>query len=147
MQTRLILFSLLALTVFVVAPTTTYAVVNPLGKLDTTVGSGAGADASYNSSTNIQSLVGTVISTFLSILGVIFLVLMVYGGFLWMTAQGAEEEVTKAKKLITQAVIGLAIVMGAYAISYFVTSALEKTTVTSTPTSGVDFQGTAGSGS
>ncbi len=124
MQTRLILFSLLlVLTVFVVRPTTTHAKVNPLGTLNTTVTNGS--DASYNAGTNIQSLVGTVISTFLSILGVIFLVLTVYGGYLWMTAQGAEEEVTKAKKLITQAVIGLAIVMGAYAISYFVTSALE----------------------
>ena len=45
---------------------------------------------------------------------------MVYGGYLWMTARGNEEEVTKAKNLIKAAIIGLIIVLAAYAISIFV---------------------------
>ena len=58
-------------------------------------------------------------------LGMIFLILMLYGGYLWMTAAGKEERVTKAKNLITAAIIGVIIVVSAYAISYFV---IEKTT-------------------
>jgi len=47
--------------------------------------------------------------------------LMVYAGFLWMTAGGVEENVTKAKSLLMQAVIGLAIVLSAYSITIFAT--------------------------
>ena len=76
----------------------------------------------------IRTTVGTIIRAFLGLLGTIFLVLLVYAGYLWMTAGGNEEDVTKAKKLIAQAIIGLAIVMSAYAISYFVTFSLETAT-------------------
>src|SRR3989338_1466684 len=68
----------------------------------------------------IRTTVGTIIRAFLGLLGTIFLVLLVYAGYLWMTAGGNEEDVTKAKKLIFQAIVGLAIVMGAYAITAFV---------------------------
>jgi hypothetical protein len=68
----------------------------------------------------LNSRIGLIISTALSFLGVIFLILMIYGGFLWMTAKGNEQQVEKAKTLITAAVIGLIIVISAYAISYFV---------------------------
>lgn len=123
------------------APLTTHADVDPLGRLDQTVVNGD--KASYRD-VRLSSIVGTVISTFLSILGALFLVLTIYGGFIWMSAQGAEEEVTKAKKIITQAVIGLAIVMAAYAISYFVTSNIQKATTAENPTSGIDYPDLAG---
>ena len=65
----------------------------------------------------------------LSLLGVIFLVLMVYGGYLWMTAAGNEDKVTKAKNLMTAAIIGLIIVVGSYAISYFIISKVQEGTI------------------
>ena len=65
------------------------------------------------------SIAGGIIKIFLSLLGVIFIALMLYGGYLWMTARGNQEQVTKAKELITSAVIGLVIVVAAYAITYF----------------------------
>lgn len=46
-----------------------------------------------------------------------------------MTAAGNEEQVGKAKKLLTAAIIGLIIVLSAYAISYFVISKLGATTL------------------
>jgi hypothetical protein len=85
----------------------------------------AGKAAKYNVSDvkegNITtaSIAGGIIKIFLSLLGVIFVVLMIYGGYLWMTARGNQEQVTKAKELIINAVIGLAIVVAAYAITYF----------------------------
>ncbi|MDD5031569.1 MAG: hypothetical protein PHR36_00810 [Patescibacteria group bacterium] len=69
---------------------------------------------------SIPSIAGGIIKIFLSILGVIFVALMLYGGYLWMTARGNQEMVTKSKELMTSAVIGLIIVIAAYAITYFV---------------------------
>jgi len=56
----------------------------------------------------------------LSFLGVIFVVLIVYGGILWMTAMGNDQQVDKAKKIITESIIGLVIVVLAYSISFLV---------------------------
>ncbi len=88
-------------------------------------------NAGYSTTTNessIRTYVGSIINAVLGLLGTVFLVLLVYGGYLWMTAGGNEEDVGKAKKLIAQAILGLAVIMGAYAISYFVTSKLETAT-------------------
>jgi hypothetical protein len=65
-------------------------------------------------------LISTIINLILSFLGVIFLILMIYGGYQWMTAGGDEQKVEKAKGLIRNAIIGLIVVIAAYAISYFV---------------------------
>ena len=78
------------------------------------------AELSADPEGTLNNTIGTIIKAALSFLGVIFLILMIYGGFLWMTAKGNEEEVTKAKNLINAAIIGLIIVVSAYAISYFV---------------------------
>lgn len=67
-----------------------------------------------------EEVVGGYIQGALALLGVIFLVLLVYGGYLWMIARGEEAEVTKAKDTIKMAVIGLIIVLAAYAITYYV---------------------------
>jgi len=45
---------------------------------------------------------------------------MIYGGFIWMIARGNEGEVTKAKDLIQAAIIGLVVVLAAYAITQFI---------------------------
>lgn len=81
-----------------------------------------------------ESLIGTIINVAFSLIGVIFLLLMVYGGFLWMTARGNQQQVTQAKDLIVAAVIGIVIVMLAYAITSFVLDALTNTETTETIT-------------
>ncbi len=72
-------------------------------------------------------IVGLVIGVLLGFVGVVFLGLMIYGGFTWMMSRGNQSEVDKAKKMIEQAIIGLIIVLAAYAITYFVGQALGKT--------------------
>lgn len=90
--------------------------------LDKTAGAGgAGYDVTKQSP---LLMVNTIIQIALSFLGVIFLVLTIYGGFLWMTAAGDEGKVESAKKMITAAIIGLIIIVSAYAISYFVINKL-----------------------
>ena len=60
----------------------------------------------------------------LGFLGIIFLVLILYAGTLWMTSAGNEEKISKAKKTMVAAIIGVAIVLAAYSISYFVINQL-----------------------
>lgn len=65
-------------------------------------------------------ILGIYINGILNILGVLFLVLVIYGGVLWMTAAGSEEKVRKAKAIIINAAIGLTIILLAKAITFFV---------------------------
>lgn len=78
---------------------------------------GAGYDTSVRT---IDPIIGNVIMLITSFLGVIFLALMLYAGFTWMTAGGDEKKVTKASGMMVAAIIGLIIVAAAYAITYFV---------------------------
>lgn len=87
-----------------------------------TVGAG-GSAAPYQpigQNNDLASIIGIVIQAFLGLLGVLFLVYMLYAGYNWMIAQGDEEKVTKAKETIQRAIIGLIITIAAYAISYWV---------------------------
>ncbi|MBT4153148.1 MAG: hypothetical protein HOE53_00700 [Candidatus Magasanikbacteria bacterium] len=70
-------------------------------------------------------IVGTVINTFLTTVGLIFLLLMIYAGYLWMTARGEEAQVDKAKKIISNSLIGIVVVLSAFAITTLITSRLE----------------------
>ncbi len=64
--------------------------------------------------------IAKIINIFLGLLGIIFIVLIIYGGFLWMTAGGREEQVGTAKKIITRSVIGAGIVILSYLLTWFV---------------------------
>ncbi|NTW22484.1 hypothetical protein HGA34_02985 [Candidatus Falkowbacteria bacterium] len=68
--------------------------------------------------------IGQVISAFLSLLGIIFIVLIVYSGYNWMTAAGDSGKVDKAKETLWRAVIGLIITVGAYAIWVWISAAM-----------------------
>lgn len=89
----------------------------------------AAKNAGYNTGAdnNLLAIISTVIQVALSLLGVIFLILIIYAGINWMTAGGEEEKVTKAKGTLTNAVIGLVVVLAAYAISYFVVYNISST--------------------
>jgi heme/copper-type cytochrome/quinol oxidase subunit 2 len=78
--------------------------------------------------TNLAVTVATILNTVFSLLGIVFVVLFVYAGFLWMTAAGNETQIEKAKKIMTGAVIGLGIMLASYAISKFVTAELLRAT-------------------
>ncbi len=69
-------------------------------------------------------IVGTVIAVFTSLLGIVFLGLFLYAGTMWMIAAGDESKISKAKDTMRRAIIGLIIVVAAYAISQFVVLAL-----------------------
>lgn len=70
----------------------------------------------FSGSYRMSEIIGTAVQAVLGLMGTIFLVLMLYAGYHWMTARGEEEKVTIAKDTITRAIIGLIIVVGSYAI-------------------------------
>jgi cbb3-type cytochrome oxidase subunit 3 len=78
----------------------------------TAVDQGAGSFLSQKS--------GQIVGAVLGFIGVIFLILMIFAGFTWMMSAGNEQTVDKAKNLITAAIIGLIIVLAAYAITAFI---------------------------
>lgn len=91
--------------------------------LNTGLSDAAETGAGY-SNIPLATSVGSLIGIFLSFLGVIFLILTVYAGFMWMTAMGEEKKIAKAKNILIGAVVGLVIIMAAYAITDYITKAL-----------------------
>ncbi len=89
---------------------------------------GIGVNATGGSPQPLERILGNIINAVLGFLGIVFLILLLYAGFLWMTAQGEEKQVTKAKDIIKQAVIGLIVIVAAFAISNFVLSSLVNVT-------------------
>ena len=115
------LFILLALACVIAAPV--YA-VNITDKL-TNVGTAAGYTESQPS---LATTVGKIIQGLLSLLGIIFIAYTIYAGYLWMTARGKEETIEKAKAIIRGSIVGIIIVLGAYAITAFVVSRIAEAT-------------------
>ena len=87
--------------------------------LDATAG-----PAGLKSARGPAAAAGLIVGYFLAFIGVVFFVLMVYGGILWMTARGSEEMIKKAQELIKSAIIGMIIVFLSYAVTQFVLSRL-----------------------
>ena len=75
-------------------------------------------------STDMVTMIGGIINVVMGLLGVVAVLVILYGGFMWMTASGNEEKVGKAKKLIIAGIIGLVVIFAAFAIASFVISNL-----------------------
>lgn len=73
---------------------------------------------------DLELTIGNTIKIILSLVGIIFLILMFYSGFLWMTASGDTKAIEKAKENIKNSLIGLIIVLGAYAITNLISTIL-----------------------
>lgn len=75
-----------------------------------------------------REMAGRIINVALGFLGLIAVVIILMGGFKWMTAGGNEDKVAEAKKLLGAGVIGLAIVLAAWAVSTFVINSIYNAT-------------------
>ena len=80
--------------------------------------------AATDTNTGISGLMGNLTRFVLSFIGVLFMIYVIYGGFLWLTAAGNEEKVTQAKKIIRDGAIGLIVILAAAGIYIFVLSTL-----------------------
>ena len=70
--------------------------------------------------TDIRVIIARIIQVALGLVGIILVALIVYGGFLYMTSAGDPTKVAKARKVITEAIIGLLIILSSLAITEFV---------------------------
>ena len=78
---------------------------------------------------DLKSTVLNIIRLVLGLMTLVAVVLIIYGGFVWLTAAGNEENVEKAKKIISAAVMGLIVILLAWAIVIFVANTTANVTV------------------
>ena len=104
---------------FTHTPALAQGVQDGLNSVGTTIGLSA---------TDPRVIVARVINAVLGLLGIITVSLMLYAGFLWMTAGGEGEKVERAQKIIKNCIIGLIIILSSWAITSFVISKLLEST-------------------
>jgi hypothetical protein len=80
-------------------------------------------------SQDLQTTISGVVNIILGFLGILTTLIILMGGFKWMTSQGNTEKIDEAKKLIGAGVVGLVIVLTSYAISQFVLRSLINETI------------------
>ncbi|NUM25893.1 MAG: hypothetical protein HUU49_04770 [Candidatus Buchananbacteria bacterium] len=107
---------LIALTVLMFALTVTPALALNVG-LEYGTYTGLGTK-------DLREGIMAIINVLLGFLGIIAIVIILYGGFVWLTSAGNEEKVGQAKKIITAGIIGLVIIFVSYAIASFVITQL-----------------------
>ena len=76
----------------------------------------------------LKPLVFAIINVILGFLGIVAIVIILYAGLTWMTAAGNEEKVGKARQMLMAGIVGLAIVLAAWAIAQFVVGSLINAT-------------------
>ena len=83
-----------------------------------------------NLGTNLELIatIASIINILLGFLGVLAVLLILYAGFLWMTAAGNEENIGKAKQIMSAGVIGLVIILAAFALASFIVTQLADST-------------------
>lgn len=65
-----------------------------------------------------------VLQIVLGFLGIVGVIMMIYAGFLWITAGGEEEKAKQGRTILFQAIVGILIVLAAYTITYFIINQL-----------------------
>ena len=109
------LFGLAGLLILTFAPVAANAALN--------VANTAGGDIGF-SDRPLGEQITAIISWVLGFLALVAVIMIIYGGFVWLTAAGNEERIASAKKIISAAIIGLVIILLAWAITWFVTQGL-----------------------
>lgn len=75
-----------------------------------------------------REIAASVINIILGFLGIVAVIIVLAGGFKWMTAGGNQDKVDEAKKLMTAGIVGLVIVLAAFGMAKFIIDALVSAT-------------------
>jgi cysteine-rich repeat protein len=84
--------------------------------------------AGLSTSADVTVIIAKLIRTGISLLGIVAVLFTLYGGYVWMTSKGDPAQVTRAKGILSSAVIGLILVFSAFAITQFILNALVDAT-------------------
>lgn len=76
----------------------------------------------------IPQIIASIVNYLLGVLGIIFITLVIYGGFVYMTAMGDSDKISNAKSIIISASIGVAIILASYSFTYFIVQNLTQAT-------------------
>ncbi len=79
-------------------------------------------------SADLKQTVLNIITFVLGLLGLIAVIMILYGGFIWLTAGGNEDKVDQAKKIISAAAVGLVVILVSWAIVNFVIGSTRNVT-------------------
>lgn len=82
-------------------------------------GEGQGQDDPYGqiaTSSSILGLLAFFLNVALGLVGILMLISLIYGGFLWMTALGEQAQIEKAKKIVMYTAIGFIVILSSFAI-------------------------------
>lgn len=86
------------------------------------------ADSAGLSSGDLPTTIAAIIRVMLGFLGIVAVIIILIGGFKWMTAGGNDDKVKIARKYMISGIIGLVIVLSAFAIAQFVISSIVTAT-------------------
>ena len=113
---KLIFINLLVVLFFLMTAQVVLAIDAESTGLNTTAKKGFGdAIVTANNNGNLSVIIGKIVGVALSFLGIFFFVLIIIAGYMWMSSMGNEQAAGKAKDILLAAVIGLFIVLIAYA--------------------------------
>ncbi len=85
-------------------------------------------DVGLGQTSDLKGSIANIINIILGFLGIIAVIIILAGGFKWMTAGGNEDKVGESRQMIIQGIIGLVVVFAAWAIASFVVSNLQSAT-------------------
>ena len=133
----LFIISLFALVPNIVMAETPAELLNANIKDNLDVGKTA---SGFGGAVDPRIMVTSIIQVALSFVGIIFVALIFYGGFLFFTAGGENEKIEKGTKIFKTAIIGLAIILFSYGIVVFVDKYFKRAAFTTIPQNGEESQ-------
>jgi hypothetical protein len=130
---KIIFSSLMIVLSFLIMAQVVLAAVEDTTGLNTTAKQGFGSSVITNNS-DLPTMIGRIIGTGLAFLGVVFFVLILYAGLGWILSMGNEEKIKQSKDMIIAAILGLIVVLGAYAITMLIPIIFEGSAINPTVT-------------
>jgi len=85
-------------------------------------------EAKLDTTGTVESKIGKIAGIIFGFVSIVFLIMIVYGGIIWMTASGTEANVKKARATLVHAAIGLFVTMISYQVASYVITKIAETT-------------------
>lgn len=113
----------LVLTAMLAVPMVAFGQGDLSGQIDENL-QRTGLQDDLGSAGNLPETIGNIITVVLGFLGIIFIVIIIYAGFIWLLSNGDDGKIKKAKGMIINSIIAVVIIFLAYAITTFVFSTI-----------------------